>query len=329
MKKKIVPVVLILIIAIVAVINLNNEKSEVEGFIETAVVPHYSQVAGTVAEVPVTLGQKVKKGDVLLVIDDTDGKYRISQQEQNLIKQQATLAQLEGAYDYEIIMQGINQVTVMQESCLSAEHKVSILKEQYNDSELLYEAGAISEDALKEIEHQLALAESNYNSMLAQLDNAKQQLNMKQGSQGSDSQIEIAKASLLQATADLEKAKDDLEKYTIRAEEDGIVLSLSYKKGGIISVGSPVADVAVIAENYWVGYVPVEKLDQLEYGNQVEIQSDNLSEKAEICYIDVKSQYASEEYANSMNRNKETVKVKCLLAKNTKMKAGMAANLKL
>lgn len=67
----------------------------------------------------------------------------------------------------------------------------------------------------------------------------------------------------------------------------------------------------------------------LEYGCEVVIQSEKISEKATVCYIDVKSQYASEDYANSTNRNKETVKVKCLLAKDTKLKAGMAASVKL
>lgn len=94
-------------------------------------------------------------------------------------------------------------------------------------------------------------------------------------------------------------------------------------------MGSPVADLAVATENYWVGYVPVEKLDGLEYGQEVEIKGDNITEKATVCYMDVKSQYASEDYANSTNRNKETVKVKCLLPAETKFKAGLNARLQL
>lgn len=328
MKKKIVPVILVVIIAVVTYIVM-GDKNEVEGFIETQVTSHYSQVAGTVVDVPVSFGQTVKKGDILLVIDDSDAQYKIAQQEQNLIKQQSSLAQLEGSFDYEVIMQGYNQVVVMQESCESAKEKIVLLEEQYEDSKVLFDAGAISENVLKEIEHQLVLAESNYNSLVAQLDSAKQQLNMKQGSQGNNSQIEIARASLIQATADLDKAKKDLEKYTIRAENDGRILSLSYRKGGVVAMGSPVADLAVATENYWVGYVPVEKLDGLEYGQEVEIKGDNITEKATVCYMDVKSQYASEDYANSTNRNKETVKVKCLLPAETKFKAGLNARLQL
>lgn len=328
MKKKIrIVVVAVILIVAVIVLGVKNDKDGIEGFIETSVVSYYSEVSGTVADVKVALGQEVKKGDVILVIDDSDARYKVLQLEQNLAKQQIALAQLESSYDYELIMQGINQVTVMEESCQGAQEKFFMLKEEYEDVKVLYDAGAVSEDSLNDVKHQLSLAESNYNSLLAQLDTARQQLSLKQGSQGSDSQKEIAKASLIQAASELEKAKNDLEKYTIRADNDGRVLSLSYRKGGVVTLGSPVVDLAVTEENYWVGYVPVELLGKLEYDKEVEIKSDSSTEKAVVCYIDVKSQYASEEYANSTNRDKETVKVKCLLKEDTSFKPGQTATL--
>ncbi|MGN0711139.1 MAG: HlyD family secretion protein [Anaerovoracaceae bacterium] len=326
MRKK-VALAAVLIVIVAAVFAFQTGDKKVEGFIETEVVSLYCEAAGTVKDVPVSLGQEVKKGDILIVIDDTDARYKIQQQEQNLIKQQSALAQLEGAWDYEIIMQSYNQVTVMRESCESAREKAARLREQYEDAKTLYDAGAVSEESLREAEHQLTLAENNYKSALAQLNSAEQQLSLNQGAQGNDSQIEIAKASLVQATADLDKSKNDLEKYTIRAENDGRILSLSYRKGGVASVGSPAVDIAVESENYWVGYVPIKYLQKLEYGQEVVIKGKDITEKAKICYMDVKSQYASEDYTNNTNRNQETVKVKCMLKEDTKLKAGQNANL--
>src|SRR5690606_857836 len=59
-----------------------------EGVVETSIYGHYSEVAGKIIELPVELGQEVKAGDVIAILDDTNERYNLEQLEKTLAKKQ-------------------------------------------------------------------------------------------------------------------------------------------------------------------------------------------------------------------------------------------------
>jgi HlyD family secretion protein len=85
MKKRFIFLGLILIVltGIIFIISRWASSSELvlEGVVETNIYPHYSEVSGKIIELPVQLGQEVKAGDVLAVLDDSNERFALEQLE--------------------------------------------------------------------------------------------------------------------------------------------------------------------------------------------------------------------------------------------------------
>lgn len=322
MKKYLLGMILILLL----LTGCDNALTST-GRIDAEVCSHYSEVGGKITEVPVALGQQVKAGDILAVLDDTTAQYQLQQAQQTLLKAQYALAQASEAIEPENIQQSRNQITIAEQNYANAQAAYALISSQYQQQQQLYEAGAISKSALDQTAYQYTTAETAMTSAAAQLDNARQQLALLQKKQTVSNQIRMAETDVQQAQNQVEQLTEQLSHYVIRANCDGTVLSLSFRPGAMISAGSLVADVSVAGENYWVGYVPEDAASQLHYGQQVTIQAKETAEQAEICYIDLKQQYAPEEFQSNSTRSQKTVKVKCRLAADSTFVPGQEAGL--
>ena len=95
----------------------------------------------------------------------------------------------------------------------------------------------------------------------------------------------------------------------------------------MINAGSALLDISITGKNQWVGYMPEEYIDQIQYDQEVMIQTKNMEETAKVSYIDIKSQYAPIDYLTDSNRNKTTVKVKCALSSDSAIPVGKNANM--
>lgn len=301
----------------------------VTGKIDAEVCSHYSEASGKIIETPVSLGQEVKAGDILVVLDDTAAQYQLKQAQQTLLKAQYALAQASETIEPENIQQSRNQITIAEQNYNNAQAAYALISDEYQQQQQLYEAGAVSQSALNQIAYQYTTAKAAMTSAAAQLDNARQQLALLQKKQTVSNQIRMAETDVQQAKNQVEQITDQLADYVIRAACDGTVLSFSFHSGSLINAGALVADISVNGENYWIGYVPEQYVEQLHYGQQVTLQTKELSEQAEICYMDVKQQYAPEEFQRSSTRNEKTVKVKCRLSADSAFVPGQEVQLNL
>lgn len=323
-RKGLLPILLIFMLFLT---GCNNEETRITGNIEAEVDSYYAEVSGKIIDLPVTLGQDVKKGDILAIIDSTDAQFNLNQAEQTLVKAKNALAQLSDAVEPEQVQQSRNQVTVQEQNYKNAEANYQRILEQYNQQKSLYDAGAVAKTIIDDLEHQLTLAGNALVTASAQLDSAKQQLALIQKDSVTSYQIEIAKADVAQAENQVAQLTDLLDKYTIKANCDGKVLSISYTQGALITAGSPFIDLSQSGENYWVGYIPDEYIRQIDYGQELAIESNEVRETATVSYIDIKNQYAPKDYQNDSNRNQTTVKVKCKLSESTSFQVGIDADL--
>ena len=264
----------ITIAVLTAALLLTGCNSEVKttGRIDTEVHSYYSQVSGQIKEIPVSLGQTVKGGDIIAVLDDTTANYNLQQAQQTLVKAQAALSQASEAIEPENIQQSRNQVTIAEQNCKNAKIAYEKADRQYQQHLTLYESGAIALNILQDVEYQRSVAESSLVSAKAQLDSSKQQLALLLKKQNISNQMKMAQADVKQAENQVAQFTDALESCTIRAEKDGTVLSLSYREGAFVTMGNHIADTSIAGQNYWIGYVNSEDAETLQYGQQVIIK---------------------------------------------------------
>ena len=326
MKKRLilVGIILIVIIGILLKIHFFPSNLVLAGVVETSIYPHYSEVSGKIIELPIDLGQEVKIGNVLAVLDDKNEQYALEQMEETLVKKQAVLSELTSGIEPEELQQRQNSVSLAEIAYNNAQLTYDRAQKDYENAQVLFEAGAIAQTDLDKIKYQAESAEAAASSTALQLDNARQQLALIQKGTPQE-KIDAAQADVELTQVQIRQAKDNLEKYKIVALHDGTVISKNYLLGNIVSAGFNLFDIASATEKHLVTYVPKEKLSKISYGQEVVIRSGEKEFKGTITFIDVKAQYTPRELQSSANRNKETIKIKAKLGPETPLKIGERA----
>ena len=175
-------------------------------------------VSGAVETLHVREGHRAAKGDLLVVLDSTDGELLVRRRESNLVDARANLASLKlaGAEDREVL--------VHQEQL----HRLAGEKaERYRQ---LHEQGSISEDALKSVleeHHAQAIALSRQRRLVL----------------GFEHRLASAEAAVEQALTLLDEARVLLERTRVRAPFGGRVTRVLVAPGELVSPGTVVVEI--------------------------------------------------------------------------------------
>jgi HlyD family secretion protein len=132
----------------------------------------------------------------------------------------------------------------------------------------------------------------------------------------------IAEADIRETESRIRQMQDTLNKYEIRANRSGVIISINYNLGSMVNVGYNLADISADNEKYVIFYLPTEHSMQILYGQFLMIRSGKDEYQAEVRFIDVKSQYTPKDMQTSTMKNKVSVKVKLLLPSDTMLKPG-------
>ena len=302
--------------------------NNITGKVEAEIYANPVEVSGKVLEVPVELGQKVSAGDVLAVLDDSDGRFTCEQLAQTLAQAQAQLDSLSETAVSEKVRQGQNAVTIAEQEYNNALFIKQRAQEDLSKYQALAAEGAVSAQIVQSYELALKQAETTASVMAAQLDSAQQSLNALFGS-ATDSQLRAAAAQVELAQSKLLQAEENLSKYVVYAQKDGIIAGLFFHEGELASAGSDVADIAAADEMYAVVYWPIERLSEVEYDQQVTVSAGKVSEQGIIKYLDIRQEYTPKDEQNSINKNLRSVKMKVLLPADTTFKQGQEVQIEL
>lgn len=247
-KKRILVPVLIVIAAIAGYIwflDASKYESTDDAYVETHTVQIAPKVSGQVVEMYVTDNQKVKEGDLVAQIDDTDYKVK--------------LAQATAAYEAALYKQKnakANFAAVNSEIALAKKNL-----ERYTE---LYKSGAASK-----LEYDNA--KTTYDNAQASLTQARENLLSKDNNR-------VADADLKQLAAAKKQAEINLSYTKIYAPQSGTVSSKSIEKGSYVQTGQPLF--VIVPESVWV--VANFKENQLRYmkiGQEVDIKVDTYPDK--------------------------------------------------
>lgn len=179
-----------------------------------------SKIPGRVEKVPVEEGTPVKRGDVLIELEQKELALAVAQAEAAVAAAQAGLAK---------VLAGTRKEKIDQARAALAQAKANadICKITFERMTKLLKDKTISKTKYDE-------AKAHYDSALAQYKSAQAQLEMaKTGATRED--IEIARTQVGQARAALATARRQLQNATITSPIDGIIAHKNVEPGEVVS----------------------------------------------------------------------------------------------
>lgn len=198
-----------------------------EGIVESALssgenINLYPEVPGTVKQILVAEGQEVRKGTPLLLIDPSVQQATTEQQKSAAEAAHAMLEELKAEPRKENLDVSESQVVAAQAALKTAEDEMKKQEAAYE-----MDTGSISKDALDNAVNAEATAEAN-------LDVAQKQRDLtKAGAWSYDIRNQERLYDALDKSYRASGAL--LDKYTLRATADGVVLSISTVVGAYVS----------------------------------------------------------------------------------------------
>jgi HlyD family secretion protein len=216
----------------------------------------HAPVATTVERVLVKEGAEVRKGELLVVLDDVDARTQAARAETQLKAAQADLAAIERGGSQEEVLNFDVQMAKARTDRDSAQRNLDALKK-------LQQEGAASAGEVRDAENTLTRAD-------AQLAFLRQ----KQTKRYSNAEIAHAEAQRDEARAAYDGAQDTLAKSNVRAPFDGIVYSLPVKRGGFVASGDLLLQVADLRTVLVRAFVDEPDVARLAPGDPIQITWD-------------------------------------------------------
>jgi HlyD family secretion protein len=235
---------------IVNTIQTNGKIEPIENF------EAHAPVATTVKKLLVNEGDTVKKGALLLQLDDADARAQAAR----------ALAQMRGA-DAEIAAVhtgGTHDEVISTEANLVKAHgELNSAQRNLDAMKRLEQSGAASPAEVSEAENRLQTAQAQVNLQEQKL-------------KGRYSQPEVQRvfAQKIEAATAYNAAKDILDSSNVRAQQDGIVYSLPVRQGQYVSAGDLLIQVANLSKVQVRGFVDEPDIGRLQTGQKVSMEWD-------------------------------------------------------
>jgi HlyD family secretion protein len=214
----------------------------------------HAEAPGVVAKILVTVGQKVKSGDLLIKMDDSDALSRLATAKASLSTAQASLHDLQqgGSQDERIALQGDLSRSKIQEQ--EAAKDLAALKQ-------LQQKGAASASEVASAEQRLQTANSSL-----------QNVQMRSTQRYSTADRARAEAQLADARAGVAAAENGYANVNVRSPLAGTVYSIPVSQYDFVQAGEDLVDVADLNKIQIRAYFDEPEIGNLAVGQAVEIR---------------------------------------------------------
>lgn len=255
---------------------LHHEETD-NAQVEANVSPVIPRVSGYVKEVRIKDNQHVKKGDTLVILDDSDLRIRLEQTNAALASAQVNLGMARAtttasranisssqanvlAADAQIEAAKVNLWRTSQDferyANLIKDH--SVTQQQYEQA---LAAKQTAERQLKVLEEQKTVATRQTSAVASQSDATAQQINM-------------AAATIKERIADVDNAKLNLSYTVLTAPKDGEVSKIYVQPGQLVQAGQALFSVVMDNDIWVVANFKETQLDKMKIGQQVQVHVD-------------------------------------------------------
>lgn len=252
----------------------------IQGSAEVNEVRISGKVPGRILQLYAQEGQRVNKGDTLVMIDSPEVRAKLAQA--NAAKS-AALAQQQKAH------KGARSETIegAYEMWQKAVIGVDIAKKSYDRVERLFEKGVITAQNRDEVEAQ-------YNAAVATAAAAKSQYDMaKNGAEKEDKLSTIALVD--KAKGAIAEVEAFLAETVLVSPISGEVTEVFPASGELVATGSPIMNIVDMSDIWFSFNVREDLLDEMKMGNEIEVTIPALNQKVtlKITYIKALASYAT------------------------------------
>lgn len=220
-----------------------------------------------VARIPVQEGQRVRRNDVLIELQDRDERAALAQAQASVAQADAKLRQLR-----EVALPAAEQTLVQaQATALQA-------RQQFDRMKTLRDRGFVVQSQLDDAQRALDIAESQLRAARLQVETNKPT--------GSD--YAMAQTALEQARANLRAAQVKLEQTVIKAPVDGILIARNVEVGDVVQPGKDLMALAPAGETQVDVMIDERQLSRLALGQKAIGSADAFPSQrfaAELVYI--------------------------------------------
>jgi HlyD family secretion protein len=207
-----------------------------------------AETTGRVNAIPVLEGQTVKRGQLLIQLNDQDERASLAQATAAVSQAEAKLRQLR-----EVALPTASQ------SLKQAQTNVEQARKQYERTKDLQARGFYSQAQLDE-------AKRNYDVISSQVSAARLQV---EANRPAGSDLAVASAAVAQAKASLHLAQVKLNKDAILAPADGTLISRSVETGDVVQPGKELMVLAADGETQILVQLDEKNLAKLALGQKV------------------------------------------------------------
>lgn len=216
-----------------------------------AVVKIGSRATGTIVKMNVKIGDRVKQGDLIALIDDRETREKIQRQQAALEGARKTLAQVESTYPQRIKEAQAN----LEYAKINHSREKELLKFEYT-----------TPDAVDKAENQQKALEANWRKLQKEY----------------QTEVEITRARIAEITAQIKELEVTLSYTKIYAPIDGVVSDVTLQQGETIVAGLQVANLVTIQDPSRLDmqiYVDETNIGKTKVGQQVEFYVDSFPDK--------------------------------------------------
>lgn len=273
--------VIVIVIALIGYFVSRPQPVVIQGEAEATEYRVSGKVPGRIEEFRAEEGQRVRKGDTLVIIDSPEIRSKLAEAnaaraaavaQKNKAMNGAQKEQITGAYE-------------LWQQALVAE---DVYRKSFERIRKLYEQHVVSAQKYDEVQAQ-------YNAASAQAKAAKSQYDMAvKGARQEDKDAAVALVERANAAVYLVNAYQD--EIVLTSPADGIIAERYPKVGELVGTGSPIMTVQDLDDMWFTFNIREDRLHSMQSGDRIRLTVpalDNREITAVVYYIAVRESYAT------------------------------------
>lgn len=268
---------IVMTIGIIYFIHAANFVTSDNAQLDADIVQIKSSVPGYIKSINFKDNEKVKKGQLLILIDDTDLKTRVAQAEAALENAKAGLIEAQNKSTASFSNANASNLNTgsIGQSVNSAMIVLNKAKDDFTRTSNLFQAKAATKAQFDAAKSELDLAQAKYEIAQSQFKaSAAQSKGVYSQAEAQKAAISLSEAMIKQRQAELALANTQLNNANIYAPCDGIVTKRAVEFGQYITVAQPLCSIIDNQHTWVTANFKETQVEHLKIGQPVEIKLD-------------------------------------------------------
>lgn len=246
----------IIIVVIIAGLSMPDNPEIIQGQAETTDYRVSSKVPSRVLELRVKEGDKVRKGDTLVILEAPEIHAKMTQAEAAFAAARAMEQKAQNGTRHEQIQQAFEMLQ-------KAQAGKEVAEKTYNRLNRLFENGVIAEQKRDE-------AKANYNAMVATEKAARAQYEMAMnGARNEDKAAAGAQAQRAQGA--INEVSSYVDETVLLATADGEVTEIFPEIGELVGTGAPIMNITCTDDVWFIFNIREDLLPGISLGTETEV----------------------------------------------------------